>query len=63
MAEDTRAVEVLKQLLAALTAVEGCRFCCVAADEDCHKAQFDSAIKRAKRFLQERRQEALNKPS
>jgi len=58
-----RASDVLKQLLAALLAAEGCRFCCVVADEDCHKAQLDAAIRRAKDFIKREREEALTKPS
>jgi hypothetical protein len=63
MADNARALDVLKQLVSALADVERCRFCCVAADEDCHKDAFDAAVKRAKAFLKKEREEALMKPS
>ena len=63
MPSDARASEILKQLVAVLVEVDHCRFCCVAADEECHKQAFDAALARAKKFIKEQRREALTKPS
>jgi hypothetical protein len=57
------ALALLKDLVAVLSSMEHCRFCCIAADEACHDVAFAGALKRAKAFLKAERLAAEQKPS